>query len=98
MNVLPVVRPRQLIRALERAGFVVHHVRGSHYYLRHPQKSGLLITVPYHNRDLKRGTNPVAFRLRYLKAPRDIAVVKAAAERTKWEGRPSPNPSAMAPH
>ena len=44
------------------------------------------------------GTNPVAFRLRYLKAPRDIAVVKAAAERTKWEGRPSPNPSAMAPH
>jgi len=56
MNGLPVVRPRRLIRALERAGFVVHHVRGSHYYLRHPEKSGLLVTVPYHNRDLKRGT------------------------------------------
>src|SRR5271166_2715311 len=38
------------------------------------------------------GADPVAFRLRYLKAPRDIAVVKAAAERAKWETRPSPNP------
>jgi nicotinate dehydrogenase subunit B len=38
------------------------------------------------------GTDPVAFRLRYLKAPRDIAVVKAAAERAGWQPRPSPNP------
>ena len=38
------------------------------------------------------GTDPVAFRLRYLKAPRDIAVVKAVAERAKWELRPSPRP------
>jgi predicted RNA binding protein YcfA (HicA-like mRNA interferase family) len=53
---LPVVTPRQLIRALEHAGFFVHHVRGSHYYLRHPDKPRLLITVPYHNRDLKQGT------------------------------------------
>jgi predicted RNA binding protein YcfA (HicA-like mRNA interferase family) len=55
MNGLPVVRPRQLIRALERAGFIVHHVRGSHHYLRHPEKPEL-VTVPYLNRDLKRGT------------------------------------------
>ena len=53
---LPVVRPRQLIRALERAGFYVHHVRGSHYYLRYPDRPTAMITVPYHNRDLKRGT------------------------------------------
>jgi predicted RNA binding protein YcfA (HicA-like mRNA interferase family) len=56
MNGLPIVRPRQLIRALERAGFFVHHVRGSHHFLRHPDKPGIMITVPYHNRDLKRGT------------------------------------------
>ncbi len=56
MSDLPVVRPRQLIRALERAGFFVHHIRGSHHYLRHPARPGLLITVPVHNRDLKRGT------------------------------------------
>jgi predicted RNA binding protein YcfA (HicA-like mRNA interferase family) len=56
MNGLPVVRPRQLIRALERAGFFVHHIRGSHHYLRHPDKPGVLVSVPVHNRDLKRGT------------------------------------------
>jgi nicotinate dehydrogenase subunit B len=38
------------------------------------------------------GADPVAFRLRYLTAPRDIAVVKAAPERAKWEPRPSPRP------
>ena len=38
------------------------------------------------------GTDPVAFRLRYLNEPRDIAVVKAAAERAGWEPRPSPSP------
>jgi nicotinate dehydrogenase subunit B len=38
------------------------------------------------------GTDPVEFRLRYLKAARDIAVVKAAAERAGWQTRPSPNP------
>jgi nicotinate dehydrogenase subunit B len=34
-------------------------------------------------------SDPVAFRLRYLRAPRDIAAVKAAAERAQWETRPS---------
>jgi predicted RNA binding protein YcfA (HicA-like mRNA interferase family) len=34
----------------------VHHIRGSHHYLRHPDRPGLLITVPVHTRDLKRGT------------------------------------------
>jgi predicted RNA binding protein YcfA (HicA-like mRNA interferase family) len=32
------------------------HIRGSHHYLRHPDRPGLLITVPVHTRDLKRGT------------------------------------------
>ena len=56
MTKLPVVRPRQLLRALERAGFYVDHVRGSHHYLKHPAKPGTLVVVPMHNRDLKRGT------------------------------------------
>jgi CO/xanthine dehydrogenase Mo-binding subunit len=38
------------------------------------------------------GADPVAFRLRYLKAPRDLAVVKAAAEHAGWQPRPSPRP------
>ena len=36
------------------------------------------------------GADPVEFRLKHLKAPRDIAVIKAAAERAKWETRTSP--------
>src|SRR4029450_470492 len=36
------------------------------------------------------GADPVEFRLRHLKAPRDIAVIKAAAERAKWQTRASP--------
>ncbi len=35
------------------------------------------------------GEDPIAFRLRYLKAPRDIAVLKAVAEHMRWQpGRP----------
>jgi nicotinate dehydrogenase subunit B len=33
------------------------------------------------------GADPVEFRLRYLTAPRDIAIVKAAAERAGWQKR-----------
>lgn len=36
------------------------------------------------------GEDPVAFRLRYLTAPRDAAVVRAAAEKSGWQPRPAP--------
>jgi predicted RNA binding protein YcfA (HicA-like mRNA interferase family) len=51
---LPAVKPRELLRG--RAGFVVHHTSGSHYILKHPGKPHLRVTVPYHNKDLKRRT------------------------------------------
>jgi CO/xanthine dehydrogenase Mo-binding subunit len=35
-------------------------------------------------------TDPVEFRLKHLKAPRDIAVIKAAVEKAGWQTRPSP--------
>ncbi len=38
------------------------------------------------------GEDPVAFRLKYVSAPRDAAVIKAAAEKAGWQSRPSPNP------
>ncbi|HLL76624.1 MAG TPA: type II toxin-antitoxin system HicA family toxin [Pyrinomonadaceae bacterium] len=47
---LPSLKPRIVIRALERGGFYVHHVTGGHYILK---KGGLRVTVPYHGRDLK---------------------------------------------
>jgi CO/xanthine dehydrogenase Mo-binding subunit len=36
------------------------------------------------------GADPIDFRLKYLKAPRDIAVVKAAAEKYGWTPRVGP--------
>lgn len=36
------------------------------------------------------GVDPVELRLRHIKNPRDAAVIKAAADRAKWEKRPSP--------
>ncbi len=34
--------------------------------------------------------DPIEFRLRHIKEPRDIAIIKAAAEKYGWEPRPSP--------
>ena len=34
--------------------------------------------------------DPVEFRLRYVTEPRDVAVIKAAAEKAGWQTRPSP--------
>jgi predicted RNA binding protein YcfA (HicA-like mRNA interferase family) len=53
----PALRPGEVIRALERAGFFLHHTTGSHHYFKHPDKPGRLVTVPVHPGDLKRGKN-----------------------------------------
>jgi predicted RNA binding protein YcfA (HicA-like mRNA interferase family) len=53
---LPTFKPKEVLRVLKRAGFIVHHATGSHYILKHPEKIGLRVTLPWHNRDLKRGT------------------------------------------
>jgi nicotinate dehydrogenase subunit B len=36
------------------------------------------------------GVDPIEFRLRHIKEPRDVAVIKAAAEKARWDTRPSP--------
>lgn len=47
MSALPVLKPRELIRALERAGFVViRKSKGSHWQLSH--EDGRHTTVPVH--------------------------------------------------
>jgi len=53
---LPVLKPRAVLRALGRIGFVVHHSSGSHYILKHPDRPHLRVTLPYHRKDLKRRT------------------------------------------
>jgi predicted RNA binding protein YcfA (HicA-like mRNA interferase family) len=53
---LPPLKPKQVLRALQRAGFIVHHTSGSHYILKHPDKPNLRVTVAYHGKELKRRT------------------------------------------
>jgi len=53
---LPSLRPREVLRALGRAGFFVHHVSGSHYILKHPDQPARRVTLPFHSKALKRGT------------------------------------------
>jgi len=53
---LPALKAATVLRALQRAGFFIHHTKGSHYYLKHPDKPGLRVTLPYHSGDLKRRT------------------------------------------
>jgi predicted RNA binding protein YcfA (HicA-like mRNA interferase family) len=56
MSRLPSLKPRQVLRALQRGGFLIHHSSGSHYILKHPNAPQRRVTLPFHNRDLKRGT------------------------------------------
>lgn len=49
------VKPLALIAALERAGWVVHRVKGSHHVLTHPDQAGRPV-VPVHRRELAPGT------------------------------------------
>jgi predicted RNA binding protein YcfA (HicA-like mRNA interferase family) len=55
MPPVPTVRGERVVRALERAGFKVARVAGSHHIMRHPDGRGT--TVPVHpGRDLAKGT------------------------------------------
>ena len=56
MTSLPSVNAARLIRALQRAGFFVHHATGGHYVLKHPDRPAVRIVVPHHgSAGVKRG-------------------------------------------
>lgn len=52
----PVVKARDCLKALQRAGFYVDHQTGSHARLFHRTRPELKITIPFHNKDLPQGT------------------------------------------
>jgi len=54
LNRLPVLKGREVIRALEDAGFRIVRQRGSHVRMKHPD--GRVVTVPVHaDQDIGRG-------------------------------------------
>jgi predicted RNA binding protein YcfA (HicA-like mRNA interferase family) len=55
MPPVPAVRGAQVVKALEKAGFVVARINGSHHIMRHAD--GRRTTVPVHQgRDIRPGT------------------------------------------
>lgn len=52
MAFLPVLKSRELVAALLRAGFYIHHQVGSHARLFHRLRKDLRVTIPMHNRDI----------------------------------------------
>jgi predicted RNA binding protein YcfA (HicA-like mRNA interferase family) len=54
---LGAVSGREVVRALQRAGFVIKRIRGSHHILVHPGDPSRRTTVPVHGgASLKRAT------------------------------------------
>lgn len=68
MPSFPSLTPKQLIRVLERKGFVLDRVKGSHHILIHPETRRRAV-VPFHKKDLPKGT--VAAILRQAGVDRD---------------------------
>ena len=52
MAQLPVLKPKAILRALQRAGFYIHHQIGSHARLLHRTRSELRVTLPIHTKDV----------------------------------------------
>ena len=50
MHKYPAIKPRELVKVLNKAGFYEVRSKGSHLQFK---KGNLLVTVPMHNRDLK---------------------------------------------
>jgi predicted RNA binding protein YcfA (HicA-like mRNA interferase family) len=56
MPSLPIIKGRDVMRALQRGGFYVHHQTGSHARLLHRTRTELRVTVPIHSGDMPKGT------------------------------------------
>lgn len=53
MSKLPQAKPKEVLKALQKAGFQIKKQSGSHVDLRHPD--GRRTTVPMHNKPLGKG-------------------------------------------
>lgn len=53
MNKLPVLKPKEIAKPLEKAGFSFIRQKGSH---RIYVKGNIGVVIPWHNKDLKKGT------------------------------------------
>jgi predicted RNA binding protein YcfA (HicA-like mRNA interferase family) len=71
---LPACKPREVVAALERAGFYEVRQRGSHLQLK---KGNLLVTVPMHTGDLNSGTLRSIIRQARMTVEEFLALLQA---------------------
>jgi predicted RNA binding protein YcfA (HicA-like mRNA interferase family) len=55
MPKLPVLTSKEFLKILQKIGFKIDHISGSHYILRNPANNKR-ITIPFHLKDLPPGT------------------------------------------
>ena len=55
MHKLPSLTPQKVIKVLEKKGFVLDRIKGSHHIYYHPETKRRVV-VPLHRRDLPKGT------------------------------------------
>ena len=55
MPKLPSLTPQEIIKVLEKKGFVLDRTKGSHHIYYHPETKRRVV-VPLHKRDLPKGT------------------------------------------
>ncbi len=72
---LPALTARDVIRALERAGFEQSRMSGSHCRLIHESDPARKVTVPVHTGDLKRGTLRAIIAQASLTLPEFLALL-----------------------
>jgi predicted RNA binding protein YcfA (HicA-like mRNA interferase family) len=56
MPKLPSLTPEKIVKVLERKGFALDRIRGSHHIYYHPEAKRRVV-VPFHKKDLPKGTS-----------------------------------------
>jgi predicted RNA binding protein YcfA (HicA-like mRNA interferase family) len=55
MPKLPALKPKKVIQILEKKGYILDRIKGSHHIYYHPELKKRII-VPVHKKDLPKGT------------------------------------------
>jgi len=55
MPKIPSLTPKKLLKIVQKAGFEIDHITGSHYILYHT-KTHKRVTIPFHCKNLPKGT------------------------------------------
>jgi len=55
MPKLPAITPKDVIKVLEKEGFILDRIKGSHHIYYHPETRRRAV-IPFHKKDLPKGT------------------------------------------